>query len=139
MTSFALKIIAICILPIVPASISWLGYSEVPIDETRLDESLMLSVEQAIAIDSILWIDARSAESFGQAHIPNAHNLNEDDWEAQIVDVLLAWEPGVSIVIYCSHEQCDASRDVAQRLVDETGFDDVYVLEGGWEAWQAQN
>ncbi|MBC2603040.1 rhodanese-like domain-containing protein [Puniceicoccus vermicola] len=32
---------------------------------------------------------------------------------------------------------CQASHGVAKRLSGEAGFEEVYVLKGGWEAWQA--
>jgi hypothetical protein len=38
-------------------------------------------------------------------------------------------------VVYCSSLSCNASREVARRLRREAQLPDVFVLEGGWEAW----
>ena len=38
-------------------------------------------------------------------------------------------------VVYCSSLSCNASREVARRLRKEAQLSDVFVLEGGWEAW----
>lgn len=83
----------------------------------------------------VLWLDARSAEAYETDHMPGAQLLNEDNWEALIEPVFMAWDPGppeTRVVIYCDSQACSASEEVAERLRDETGWPDVYVLHGGW-------
>lgn len=87
--------------------------------------------------DQILWVDARSVDAFVKEHIAGAINLNEDDWDAQLPELLAVWEPDLKIVVYCSSQTCQASHAVAERLRTEVGLGDVTVLKGGWEAWQA--
>lgn len=82
-----------------------------------------------------LWIDARSAEDFEQAHVPDAILLNEANFDAALGDLLAIWQPGTRIVVYCSTLSCGTSQAVAERLRD-AGLDDVHFLHGGWEAWQ---
>jgi rhodanese-related sulfurtransferase len=86
---------------------------------------------------SVLWIDARSEEEFGREHFPNALSLNEDHFNEQLPKVLAAWSPGKRVVVYCSTQSCGASRAIAKRLHDEADIEDVFVLEGGWEALRA--
>lgn len=86
---------------------------------------------------AVLWLDARSGADFAAAHISNALSLNEDDWNELLPEVLNAWSPGQMVVVYCSSQKCHASHGVAERLRREAGVGNVFVLKGGWEAWQA--
>jgi len=61
--------------------------------------------------------------------------LNEDRWNDLIGPFLATWTPDKKVVVYCSSQSCNASREVARRLRDEAGLKDVFVLQGGWEAW----
>lgn len=97
--------------------------------EIRLADALILSPR-------VLWVDARSEADYSRAHIPSSLNLNEDRWDDLLPDVLGVWRPEQAIVIYCGIQQCRASHSVAERLKLEMGIENVFVLKGGWEAWQ---
>lgn len=84
----------------------------------------------------VLWVDARPDEEFSRAHIPGAVQLNEDRWDELFREMLAAWAPERKVVVYCSRLTCQASHEVAERLRKEAGLSNVYVLEGGWEAWK---
>lgn len=97
-----------------------------------------LSVAEARAFrGAMLWIDARSDADFARAHVPGAWPLNEERWDEQIEAVVDRWQPGTRVVVYCSSTGCQASRRVADSLRSQYQFDDVWVLHGGWEAWQS--
>ena len=109
-------------------SASW---SHPPVD------SALISVVQAKNWgDSVLWVDARPEEDFARGHIPGAVLLNEDEWDGQLRTLLTAWSPERKLVVYCSARSCNASHAVAERLRNEVGLKNIYVLEGGWEGWQ---
>jgi rhodanese-related sulfurtransferase len=100
----------------------------------------LVSVAQAKGWDdTALWIDARPEEEFARGHVPGAMLLNEDEWSALLPALLTAWSPERKLVVYCSRQSCNASHAVAERLRNETGLKNVYVLEGGWEEWQKRN
>jgi rhodanese-related sulfurtransferase len=84
---------------------------------------------------NVIWVDARPDEEFARDHVPGALSLNEDQWNELLPQFLAAWSPGKKIVVYCSTLSCNASREVARRLRREAQLPDVFVLEGGWEAW----
>jgi rhodanese-related sulfurtransferase len=84
----------------------------------------------------VMWIDARPEEEFTAGHIPGALLLNTEGWDALLPEVLNSWCPGRKLVVYCSKQTCGASREIARRLRDEAQLKDVFVLNGGWEAWQ---
>lgn len=84
----------------------------------------------------VLWIDARSVAKYNAGHVPEAICLNEDKWNEQLTTFIEEWTPEQKVIVYCDSEECGASRAVAQRLKNEVGVTDVYVLQGGWQAWQ---
>jgi len=83
-----------------------------------------------------LWIDARPDEEFAAGHVAGALPLNTEEWDKLLPQVLNSWSPDRKVVVYCSKQTCGASREVARRLRDEAGLKNVFVLTGGWEAWQ---
>ena len=104
--------------------------------QSPIPASEMVTVDQARAWgDGAIWIDARPDEEFGQDHVPGAFSLNEDRWSELLPQFLPNWSPGKKVVVYCSAASCNAARDVAKRLRDAAQLKDVFVLEGGWEAW----
>ena len=84
---------------------------------------------------SAMWVDARPDNEFEQDHVPGAIPLNEDRWNELLPAFLGQWSLDKKIVVYCSSQSCNASREVAHRLRDEAGLKDVFVLQGGWEEW----
>ena len=82
-----------------------------------------------------IWVDARPDDEFARDHVPGALSLNEDRWNELLPQFLAAWSPGKKVVVYCSAESCDLAREAAERLRKEAQISDVFVLQGGWEAW----
>ena len=102
--------------------------------------SELATVDQAHAWGgNVIWVDARPDDEFASDHVPGAISLNEDRWNELLPEFLAAWSPGKKIVVYCSSLSCNASREVARRLRKEAQLPDVFVLEGGWEAWLKKN
>ena len=71
-----------------------------------------------------------------QGHVPDAVLLNEDRWDELFENFLDSWQPQSNVVVYCSRLECDSSKAVASRLIEDMGIDRIYVLKGGWEAWE---
>ena len=86
--------------------------------------------------DSVIWVDARPDEQFASGHIPLAVQLNQDRWDELFPQFLEKWSPDKRVVVYCSTLSCALSHEVAHRLRTQGGLPEVYVLNGGWEAWQ---
>ncbi|NRA71762.1 MAG: thiosulfate sulfurtransferase GlpE [Gammaproteobacteria bacterium] len=75
-------------------------------------------------------VDTRDPQSFALSHIPDAFNLNQGNLEQHLSDL----DMDQPLVVCCYHGI--SSKGVAQFLT-ERGFDDVYSLEGGFEAFNA--
>lgn len=110
--------------------------------QTPISPSEMVTVDQAKAWGpNAIWVDARPDNEFEQDHVPGATSLNEDRWNELLPLFLPQWSPDKKVVVYCSSQSCNASREVAKRLREDAQLKDndgkncVFVLEGGWEAW----
>jgi rhodanese-related sulfurtransferase len=105
--------------------------------QSPVPASQIVSVTQARSMgENVMWVDARSSDEFGQSHIPGAISLNEDDWNELLPQFLGQWSPDKRVIVYCSAKTCNAAGEVARRLREDAGLQDVFVLDGGWEAWQ---
>ena len=102
--------------------------------------SEMVTVTQARAWgENAIWVDARPDNEFARDHVPGALPLNEDRWSELLPQFLAAWSQEKKVVVYCSSQSCNASREVARRLRNEAQLKNVFVLEGGWEEWLRTN
>ncbi|WP_133405241.1 thiosulfate sulfurtransferase GlpE [Parashewanella tropica] len=91
-----------------------------------------LNVAQLIALsgehDNIQLVDIRDPESFSNGHIAKATHLTNDNITEFIRDADL----DAPTVVVCYHGI--SSVQAAQYLIQQ-GFEDVYSLDGGYEAW----
>jgi len=88
--------------------------------------------------ENVQWVDARTQAKYQRAHIPGALLLNEDEWEKLVGPFLDAWDADKTLVVYCDGGNCDASEAVAERIRNELKIGGVYVLKGGWAAWEGK-
>jgi len=104
--------------------------------QSPIPASEMATLTQARAWNgNTIWVDARPDAEFEREHIPGAVLLNEDRWNELLPQFLDSWSPEKRVVVYCSSQSCNASREVARRLRDEAQLKNVFVLQGGWEEW----
>ncbi|MCC2606441.1 thiosulfate sulfurtransferase GlpE [Planctobacterium marinum] len=73
--------------------------------------------------------DIRDPDSFAQSHIPGSAHLTNNNLQ-QVITELSTDTP---VVICCYHGI--SSQQAAQYFVAQ-GFDDVYSMDGGFEAWK---
>lgn len=129
-----LFLLGLAFLPAIGQAIYYRGtvsWHQPPVD------SATVTVAEAKAWGAtVLWVDARAEEPFAKAHVSGALRLDEDDWNVLLPTVLAAWSPERKVVVYCSRQTCNASHDIAERLRNEVGLKNIYVLQGGWEEWE---
>ncbi len=85
-----------------------------------------------ITSETVNIVDTRDPQSFALSHIPNAFNLNQGNLEQHLSDL----DMDLPLVVCCYHGI--SSQGVAQFLI-ERGFEDVYSLAGGFEAYANSN
>jgi len=100
----------------------------------RLD---LAEAKQAFDHGDAVFVDVRSAFSYEAGHIPGALHLPSHASTAHVREVLASYPADSRVVTYCSGGGCQSSYTLAKRLVEESVCDEVYVLTGGWPAWQA--
>jgi len=76
-------------------------------------------------------VDIRDEGSFGELHINQAFNLNNQN----MPDYLAQADFDAPLIVCCYHGI--SSQSAAAYLVHQ-GFEQVYSLDGGFEAWRAQ-
>ena len=127
-------------LAFVPAFVQPIYFGDKVSWRSPVPASEMVTATQARAWgENTIWVDARPDNEFARDHVPGAISLNEDRWNELLPQFLAVWAPGKKIIVYCSSLSCNASREVAHRLRKEAQLSDVFVLEGGWEAWVKKN
>jgi rhodanese-related sulfurtransferase len=73
----------------------------------------------------VVFIDARSPESFSIGRLPRAIRWSPD---------LRLPPPEQRVVVYCDNEFCEKAVDVGREL-KKSGRKDVAVFVDGYEAW----
>jgi rhodanese-related sulfurtransferase len=120
----------------VPAIVEAIYFRDKVSWQSPIPASELVTVNQARSWgDNVIWVDARPDNEFERDHIPGAILLNEDRWNELLPQFLGQWSPERKIIVYCSAQSCNASREVAKRLRDEAQLKNVFVLDGGWEEW----
>ena len=138
--SLARQVLVLAALSLLPGVGQAIYFRDKVSWQSSIPPSEMVSVDQARAWgNNAIWVDARPNEEFEREHVPRATSLNEDHWNELLPQFLAVWSPGKKVVVYCGAQSCDLSREVAERLRKEAQLPDVFVLEGGWEAWLKRN
>jgi len=122
LVSLFIAILAILIWNLFSSTIS--GIAQVPPGElTRL-----MNRENAIVID------VRSSAEFSKGHILNARNIPDGELETHKKD--LEKHKSNPLVTCCGS---GALSQKAARILKAMGFEKVYILKGGIQAWQSAN
>lgn len=100
-----------------------------------MDQFQHINVTDAYSLmtegDAIL-VDIRDAQSFNQARSASAFHLTNDS----LVEFMDQHEFSVPVMVMCYHGV--SSQGAAQYLINQ-GFEQVYSVDGGFEAWQRAN
>jgi 3-mercaptopyruvate sulfurtransferase SseA len=113
-------------------------------DIDQINEKMSDPIIQKISIDiaksmfdqNMLFVDARSEEYYLQGHIPKAVCNDNLDSLITKIDKRVAIDDG--FVVYCSDDDCGSSEELAY-LLQEQGFSNIYLFNGGWKQWVDNN
>jgi len=113
----------------------------VPCDPAALEsyEVCMKTVQQDWH-GKVLWVDARGRKD-GKMLIEGAveiseTNLNEDLGKTA-QRIFQAKNESLKVVVLCETDACGSSKYVREKILENMLHDQVYVLHGGWKAYQA--
>ncbi|GAB5472595.1 MAG: hypothetical protein Mars2KO_06940 [Maribacter sp.] len=85
-------------------------------------------------INSVILVDVRTPGEFKAGHLENAININwfDTDFSKQMTKI----GKEETVYVYCKKGGRSAK---AQQLLDSLGYKKVVNLEGGYDAWSANN
>jgi len=139
-SSLVRQVLVVAALALVPGLGQAIYFRDKVSWQSSVPASEMVTVAQVRAWgETAIWVDARPDDEFARDHVPGALSLNEDRWNELLPQFLAAWSQEKKVVVYCSSQSCNASREVARRLRNEAQLKNVFVLEGGWEEWLRTN
>ena len=84
----------------------------------------------------VLWVDIRPQPRFDSGHIPGALSCPAQQWTTRSSQVLARWSAEQAVVVYGDAGEEAQAHQLSQRMRDQLGFETVYVLKGGWQAWR---
>lgn len=107
------------------------------VEEKLADDEVSLAVIQEKWKGDVFWIDSRISSQFEADHIPGAISLNEQNFDQALFDQIATLQDlKKPVILYCDSQKCDASRKVKEHLLQSVPLENVFVLKGGWQAWQ---
>jgi thiosulfate/3-mercaptopyruvate sulfurtransferase len=85
--------------------------------------------------EDFLLVNTLPAEKFASTKVLSSVNIpeHEEGFAARVLEKAGALDR--TIVLYCANDGCDSSNKAAQKLLDAS-FQDVWVFEGGAQAWR---
>ncbi|MFS2221788.1 thiosulfate sulfurtransferase GlpE [Pantoea sp. B65] len=89
----------------------------------------VLQAQQRLAQGAALLVDIRDPQSFALAHTTGAFHLTNDSLQRFMQQADFA----TPVLVMCYHG--NSSRGAAQYLLTQ-GFEQVYSVDGGFEAWR---
>jgi thiosulfate sulfurtransferase len=92
-------------------------------------EQIEFAVAQKLLASGCAFVDVRDAGSYESSHIPGALHLTDENVGAFISGA----DKAKPVVVYCYHGH--SSQGGAAYLMAH-GFEKVYSLIGGFEAWR---
>ena len=75
------------------------------------------------------FVDIRDPASYAEAHIPGATHLSDETFQ-QFIDTA---SRDSATIVYCYHGNSSLS---GTAFLMEQGFQEVYSMTGGFEAWR---
>jgi rhodanese-related sulfurtransferase len=104
-----------------------------PMLQRRGTKVSLLQATQLINQGKTIVLDVRSPADYATGHLPAAKNIPGKELATRIGE--LDKFKGKSVIVVCSSGVQSAK---ATGHLKKAGFDEVYSLEGGLDAWRAQ-
>ena len=86
--------------------------------------------ERLAARDGLVLVDVRQASEWQAGHIPGALHIEA----GQLRERKPALDPDTPIAVHCGHHDRSAT---GLALLEQQGFRNLLLMEGGFSGWQA--
>ncbi|MBU2979850.1 thiosulfate sulfurtransferase GlpE [Alteromonas sp. C1M14] len=95
-----------------------------------MSEFQHISIQDAAErLEEFVIVDIRDPQSFAAGHMPTALNLNNENF----ADFLAATPPEKQVLVVCYH---GVSSQQAANVIVQQGYETVFSMDGGFEAWK---
>lgn len=81
-------------------------------------------------LPDMVLINVLNQETYVDCHITGSINIPLK----QLLETVASWDKDKEIIVYCAQSSCDAS-DKAYDLLQEMGFRDIFLYQGGIKEW----
>jgi len=88
-------------------------------------------VKHLLEAGQIVLVDGRPKTAYDIEHIPGAVSLPADSAPAEFIAFATKYPQHTAVVVYCGSDNCDAARELAEKLRTELGFANVKEMPGG--------
>jgi rhodanese-related sulfurtransferase len=98
-----------------------------------------ISVDRAFGYweEGMAFVDARTDAERVVGTVEGAFHLETRNFiDGSAMGILDNMEPAFPVIVFCGGGECDASENVAKRLIG-WGFNEVYIMHEGFGAWEA--
>jgi len=114
-------LVSLLMLSVLAAGLASAERGEISVDEAykRLQERP----------NEITLLDCRVASTYNSEHIPGAVNIPVSELESRLGEL----DPSKEILVYC---QAGRTSTLAADTLVQNGFEDVYIITGGINAWK---
>jgi rhodanese-related sulfurtransferase len=102
----------------------------------RTQEVSTGEMRRILADSSAIVLDTRSRDEFDAGHIPGATSVEVTGDHLASVSRIVGGDKSKALVLYCNGPFCQASRRLAEQLVD-AGFTNVRRYQLGMPVWRA--
>jgi rhodanese-related sulfurtransferase len=90
--------------------------------------------QQILQQQNVQVLDIRTPAEFADGHLAKARNL--DFYASDFAEQLKQLDPKAPYVMYCASGRRSAEAHLQMKAM---GFEQVYEIQGGYQAWQSQN
>ena len=112
--------------------------AEEPPGDAEFPRVTWSEAQPRIAAGEWLLVDAREEEHYTAQHIPGAISLPANAYPEMFQFFTEDYGTDKTTVVYCGTKDCDVSTELAVRLRDDAGLQDVRILDGGFLARQRE-
>jgi len=103
-------------------------------EQVKIQHLSVETLQEHLAKDTLQLIDVRTPEEYAQGHIPGAKLINVYDADF-IAQVAQNFNKETPVYVYCR----SGKRSVkAAKLLRKAGFQSLYNLKKGYNAWAAK-
>jgi rhodanese-related sulfurtransferase len=93
------------------------------------------AAKELLDLGEAVFVDAREAPDFHDAHIPGAVSLPETNMQEAFITVQPLMPEESKLIVYCSGPECEMAETVAGFL-SQMGYEHLYVFTEGVNGWK---